>query len=86
MTTIHEPAGIETLDMQVANTEKEKTYVRVAVLNDDGLISLMVVDFDEQWQPGLRRALLTPEEADEVMSGLLDAKRRLREGEHGAQR
>lgn len=73
MTTIHEPTGIETLDMQVANTEKEKTYVRVAVLNDDGLISLMVVDFDEQWQPGLRRALL-------------DAKRRLREGEHGAQR
>lgn len=80
VTIIHEPEGIETLDMQPAHCHSwnEKEYVRVGVPEPGDLISLVIAHFGVDWKPHVLQALLTAAEADELIAALQEAKRRLR--------
>ena len=81
MTIIHEPSGIETLDMQPAycHSWNEKEYVRVGVPEPGDLISLVIVHFapGPDWQPTGLQVVLTADEADELIAALQEAKRRI---------
>lgn len=82
VTIIREPEGIETLDLQTAYTHdhNQKEYVRIAA-PDEGYISLVVIHFDQHWRVDARQAVLTVDEADAVIQGLEEAKRRIQEGQ-----
>ena len=83
--TVHEPAGIETLDLEPAHIHSwnEKEYVRIGVVPEDaslpnGTISLLLVQFDkDRIQCKACQAMLTAAEIDLVVAGLQEARRRM---------
>jgi hypothetical protein len=76
----HDEKDIETLDLQTGYTHghNQKEYVRVGAPSG-GYISLVVVHFDQHWNVNARQAVLTIDEADAVIQGLTEAKRRILE-------
>lgn len=81
---IHEPSGIETLDLESAwiHDWNDKEYVRVGVLEEDakgedGVISLILVQFGRKCNA--LQAALTRDEIAHLIDGLAAAKERLLE-------
>lgn len=77
-TVNREPTGIETLDLQLAHTHDGNRVEYVRIANIDDTVSMMIIQFAYNLSIRDAQAVLTADEIDMVIEGLVEAKRRLK--------
>ena len=75
-----EPDSIETLDLEPSFCHgwNSKEYIRIGIIPDENnTASLVSVHFDKNWRVLATQICLTLDEIDLVISGLVEAKKRM---------